>query len=87
MVLVGKPEEKRPLGRLRHRWEDNIRMDLQEVGCGGMDWIGLAQDRDRWRAVVNAVMNLRVTKNSGKFLTNLKLVSFSRKTLLCGVSE
>jgi hypothetical protein len=59
-VLVGKPEGKRPLGRPRHRWEDNIRMDLQEVGCGGIDWIELAQDRDRWRAIVNAVMNLRV---------------------------
>jgi hypothetical protein len=59
-VLVGKLEGKRPLGRPRRRWEDNIRMDHQEVGCGGMDWIGLAQDRDRWRAVENAVMNLRV---------------------------
>ena len=59
-VLVGKPEGRRPLGRPRHRWEDNIKMDLQEVGCGGMDWIELAQDRDRWRALVNAVMNLRV---------------------------
>ena len=59
-VLVGKPEGKRPLGRPRRRWEDNIKMDLQEVGCGGMDWIELAQDRDRWRALVNAVMNLRV---------------------------
>ena len=59
-VLVGKPEGKRPLGRPRVRWEDNIKMDLQEVGCGGMDWIELAQDRDRWRALVNAVMNLRV---------------------------
>jgi hypothetical protein len=59
-VLVGKPGGRKPLGRLRRRWEDNIRMDLQEVGCGGMDWIGLAQDRDRWRAIVNAVMNLRV---------------------------
>jgi len=49
MVLVGKPEGKRPLGRPRRRWEDNIKMDLQEVGCGGMDWIDLAQDRDRWR--------------------------------------
>ena len=59
-VLVGKPEGKRPLGRPRRRWEDNIKMDLQEVGCGGMDWIKLAQDRDRWRELVNAVMNLRV---------------------------
>ena len=58
--LVGKPEGKRPLGRPRSRWEDNIKMDLQEVGCGGMDWIELGQDRDRWRALVNAVMNLRV---------------------------
>ena len=59
-VLVGKPEGKRPLGRPRCRWEDNIKMDLQEVGCGGIDWIELAQDGDRWRALVNAVMNLRV---------------------------
>jgi hypothetical protein len=59
-VLVGKPEGKRPLGRPRHRWEDNIKMDLQEVECGGVDWIGPAQDRDRWRALVNAVINLRV---------------------------
>ena len=58
-VLVGKPEGKRPLGRLRRRWEDNIKMDLQELGCGGMDWIELAQDRDRWRPLVTAVMNLR----------------------------
>jgi len=59
-VLVWKPEGRRPLGRPRHRWVDNIRMDLQEVGCGCMDWIGLAQDRDRWRMLVSAVMNLRV---------------------------
>ena len=58
--LVGKPEGKRPLGRPRRRSVDNIRMDLQEVGCGYMDWIGLAQDRDRWRTFVSAVMNLRV---------------------------
>jgi len=60
-VLVGKPAGKRPLGRPRRRWEDNVKMDLQEVGCGGMDWIELAQDRDRWLALVNAVMNLRVS--------------------------
>jgi hypothetical protein len=59
-VLVGKPEGKRPLGRPRFRWEDNVRMDLQEVGCGCEDWSGLAQDRDRWRALVSAVRNLRV---------------------------
>ena len=58
-VLVGNPEGQRPFGRPRRRWEDNIKMDLQEVGCGGMDWIQLAEDRDRWRALVNAVMNLR----------------------------
>jgi len=59
-VLVGKPEGKRPLGRPRRRWVDNIRMELQEVGCRYMDWIGLAQDRDRWRTLVSEVMNLRV---------------------------
>jgi hypothetical protein len=58
--LVGKPEGKRPLGRPGRRWEENIKMDLQEVGCGGMDWVELAQDRYRWWARVNAVMNLRV---------------------------
>ena len=56
---MGKPEGKRPLGRPRRRWEDNNIMDLQAVGCGGMDWIELAQDRYRWRALLNAVMNLR----------------------------
>ena len=59
-VLMGKPEGTIPLGRPRRRWEDNIKMDLQEVRCGGMDWIELAQDRDRWRVLVNTVMNLRV---------------------------
>jgi len=59
-ALVSKPEGKRPLGRPKRSWEDNIRMDLQEVGCWGTDWMELAQDRDSWRALVNAVMNLRV---------------------------
>jgi len=59
-VLVGKPEGRRQLRRPRRRWEDNIKMDFQEVGCGDMNWIELTQDRDRWRALVNAVMNLRV---------------------------
>jgi len=69
-VLVGKPEGKRPLGKLRHRWEDNITMNLQQVvGCGGMDWIELAQDGDRWRALTNVVMNLQVPSNVGN-LTN-----------------
>ena len=84
--LVGKPEGKRPLGRPRRRWVDNIRMDLQEVGCGYVDWTGLTQDRDRWRTLVSAVMNLRVPWNAGNFLTSCKPVSFSRRTLHHGVS-
>jgi hypothetical protein len=59
-ILVGKPESKTPLGRPRPRWENNIRLDLREIGWGGMDWIDLDQDRDQWRALVNTVMNLRV---------------------------
>jgi len=59
-ILVGKPEGKRPLWRPRRRWEDNIKMDLQEVGCGGMNCIELAQDRDRWRVLVNAILNLQI---------------------------
>jgi len=86
-VLVGKPEGRRPLGRPRRRWADNIRTDLQEVGCGYMDWIGLAQDRDRWRTLVSAVMNLRVPLNVGNFLTSCRPVSFSRRTLHRGVSK
>jgi len=86
-VLVGKPEEKIPLGRPRHGWEDNIKMDLQEVVCGGVDWIDLAQDRNRWQALVNAVMNLQVPYSVGNFLTSCKPVSFSRRTLLHGVSK
>jgi len=59
-VLVRKPEGKRPLGRPRRKWDDNIKKGFQDVGCEGMDWIDVAQDRDRWRALVNAVLNLRV---------------------------
>ena len=78
-VLVGKPEGRRPLGRLRRRWVDNIRMDLQEVGCGYVDWIGLAQDTDRWQTLVSAVINIRVPGNAGNFLTSCKPVSCSRR--------
>ena len=85
-VLVGKPKGQRPLGRPRCRWEDNIKMDLQEVGCGGMDWIELAQDRGRWSALVNVTMNLWVPQNVGNFLASCKPVSFSKRTLLHGVS-
>ena len=85
-VLVGKPEGKRPLGRPRRRCVDNIRMNLQEVGCGYVDWIGLAHDRGRWWTLVSAVMNLRVPQNVGNLLTGCKPVSFSRKTLHHGVS-
>ena len=84
---MGKPEGKRPLGRPRRRWEDNIKMDLQEVGCGVMDWIELAQNRETWRGFMNAVMNLRVSYNAGNFLTSWKPVSLSRRTLLHGVSK
>ena len=86
-VLVGKPEGKRPLGRPRRRWEDNIKMDLQEVGGGCGDWMELAQDRDRWRALVSTVMNLRVPKMRGISWLAAEPVSFSRRTLLHGVSK
>ena len=86
-VLPGKPEGRRPLGRPRRRWVDKIRMDLQEVGCGYMDRIGRAQDRDRWRTLVSAVMNLRVPWIAGNILTSCKPISFSRRTLHRGVSK
>ena len=84
-VMVGKPEGKRPLGRPRRRWEDNIKMDVQEVGGGCGDWMELAQDRDRWRALVSMVMNFRVPKMRGISSLTAEPVSFSR-TLLHGVS-
>ena len=85
--VLGKPEGRRPLGRPRCRWVDNIRTDLQEVWCGYMDWIGLAQYRDRWRTLVSAVKNLRVPWNAGNFLTSCKPVSFSRSTMNLGESK
>jgi hypothetical protein len=79
---VGKAEGRRPM----RIWEDNIKMD-QEGGCGGMEWDELAQDRDRWRTLVNAVMILRVPYSAGNFLTSCKLVSFSRRTVLYAVNK
>jgi hypothetical protein len=70
-LLAGKPEGKRPLGRQRRRWVDNIRMDLGEVRWGDVDWIGLAKDSNRWRALVNSVLNLRVLRNAGKLSSGL----------------
>ena len=87
MVLVGNPEGKRPLRRPRRRWEDNIKMDLQEVGGGCGDWMELAQDRDKWRALVCTVRNLRVPKMRGTSCLAAEPVSFSRRTLLHGVSK
>jgi hypothetical protein len=69
-ILVGRPEGRRPLGRPRCRWEDNIKMDLREIRFGDVDWIHWAQDRDRWRALVNMVMNLRVLQTAGNLLTS-----------------
>jgi hypothetical protein len=75
-ILVGKPEEKRPLGRPRRRWVYNIKMDLREIGWYGMEWIDRAQDRDQWRGLVNTLLNLRVLYNAGKFLSSCTLGSF-----------
>jgi hypothetical protein len=85
-LLVGKPEGKRPLGRPRRRWVDNIRMDLEEVGWSDVDWIGLAQDRNRWRALVNSVLNLRVPWNAGKLLGGLTSSGLSISAQLLRVS-
>ena len=86
-VLVGKPEGKRPLGRPRRRWEDNNKMDLQKAGGGCGDWMELAQDRDRWWALVSTVMNLRVPKLREISWLAAEPISFSRRTLLRGVSK
>jgi len=86
-VLVGKPGGKRPMGRPRCRWEDNIKMDVQEVGRAFGDWMGFSQDRDRWRALVSMVKNLRVPKMWGISWLAAEPVSFSRRTLLHGVSK
>jgi hypothetical protein len=85
-LLMGKPEGKRPLGRARCRWVDNIRMDLGEVGWGDVDWIGLAQDRNRWRALVNSVLNLRVPRNAGKLSSDLASSGLSGSAQLYIVS-
>jgi hypothetical protein len=85
-LLVGKPEGKRPLGRPRRRWIDNIEMDLLEIGLNVVNWIGLAQDRYRWRALVNAVMNLRVPYNAGNLPSGCTTSGLSSGTQLYRVS-
>jgi hypothetical protein len=85
-LLVGKPEGERPLGRPRRRWVDIIRLDLGEVGWGDVDWIGLAKDRNRWRAVVNSVLNLRVPLNAGKLSSGLTPIGLSSSVQLHIVS-
>jgi hypothetical protein len=81
-ILVGKPEGKRPQGKPKRRWMDNIKMDLREIEWDGMDWIDLAQDRDQWRALVNTVMNLRDPSNAGKFMSGCTIGSFSGRAQL-----
>jgi hypothetical protein len=78
-ILVGKLEGKRPLGRPRRRWVDNIKMDLREIGWDGVVWIDMAQDRDQWRALVNTVLNLRVPQNAGKFILLICVVMNTNK--------
>ena len=84
-VLVGKPEGKRPLGRPRHRREDNIKMDLQEVGGGRGDWMELAQDRDRWRALLGTVRELSGSINAGNFLTSCRVYWLASQEGLCSM--
>jgi hypothetical protein len=85
-ILVGMPGGKGPLGRPRRRWANNIKMDFSEMGWGGMDWIDLVEGRDQWRALVNAVMNLQVPLNAGKFLSSCTIGGFSRRAQLHEVS-
>jgi hypothetical protein len=85
-LLVGKPEGRRPLGRPRRRWVDNIRIDLVEVRCGDVHWIGLAQDRDRWRALVNSILNLLVPQNAGKLSSIQTTRALASSAQLHGVS-
>jgi hypothetical protein len=85
-ILVGNLEGKRPLGRPRRRRVDNIKMDLRDIGWGGLDQIDLAQDRDQWRALMNMVMNLRALYNFWKFLSSCITGGFSRRTVLLGVN-
>jgi hypothetical protein len=85
-LLVGKPQGKKPLGRTRRRWLNNIRMDLGEVGWVDVDWIGLAQDRNRWRVLVNSVLNLRVPRNAGKLSSGLTSSGLSSSAQLHTVS-
>ena len=84
-VFVGKPERKRPLGRPRRRWEDNIKMDLQEVGGGRGDWMELAQDRDGWRALVGTVRNFSGSINAGNFLTSGEVYWLASREGLCSM--
>jgi hypothetical protein len=81
-ILVGKPEGKRPLGKPRRRWLDNIKIDVRVIRWGGMEWMNLAQDRDQWRALVNTVMNLRVPQNAGKLLSGCVIGSFAGRAQL-----
>jgi hypothetical protein len=81
-ILVGKPEEKGSLGKSRRNWVDNTKMDLRDTGWDGMDWTGLAQDRDQWRVLVNTIMNLRIPQNSVKFLSSCRIGRSSRRTQL-----
>jgi hypothetical protein len=85
-LLVGKAEGRRPLGRPKYRWLDNIRMDLVEVGWGDVDWIGLAQDRDKWRALVNSLLILRVPQNAGKLSSVLTTRDLSSSAQFHGVT-